>query len=190
MYFTFIHSWSTVGAFKISFFKWSFIWHIWHVCNVVLNLLIRRCCSPQSQVLCALWKLFLIRTQKVPLLLNLMDDLLAGMWNCPSPRFGSRKCYSSRGWGERHAVIEVFTTRRECDGTENVGDSDAWLNRLLCTECRVALWVAMPPFIVLKLKGSLIRELHYCTACSFSDIEARRTKTMSAKSDDSQQARW
>lgn len=51
----------------------------------------------QSQVLCALWKLFLIRTQKVPLLLNLMDDLLAGMWDCPSPRFGSRKCYPSRG---------------------------------------------------------------------------------------------
>lgn len=66
-----------------------------------------------------------------------------------------------------HAVIEVFTTRQKCDGTENVGDSDAWLNRLLCTDWRVALWVVMPPFIVLKLKGSLIRELHYCTACSF-----------------------
>lgn len=66
-----------------------------------------------------------------------------------------------------HAVIEVFTTRQKCDGTENVGDSDAWLNRLLCTDCRVALWVVMPTFIVLKLKGSLIRELHYCTACSF-----------------------
>lgn len=117
----------------------------------------------QSQVLCALWKLCLIRTQKVPLLLNLMDDLLAGMWDCPSPRFGSRKCYPSGG----HAVIEVFTTRQKCDGTENVGDSDAWLNRLLCTDWRVALWVVMPLFIALKLKASLIRELHYCTACSF-----------------------
>lgn len=29
------------------------------------------------------------------------------------------------GWGGRHAVIEVFTTGQECDGTENAGDSDA-----------------------------------------------------------------
>lgn len=118
----------------------------------------------QSQVLCALRKLFLIRTQKVPLLLNLMDELLAGMWNCPGPRFGSRKCYSSRGG---HAVIEVFTTRQKCDGTENVGDSDAWLNRLLCTDCRAALWIVMLPFIVPRLKGSPIRERHYSTPCSF-----------------------
>ena len=38
-----------------------------------------------------------LRTQKVPLLLNLMDELLAGMWNCPALCFGSRKFYSSRG---------------------------------------------------------------------------------------------
>lgn len=45
-----------------------------------------------------------------------------------------------RGGGGAHCtVIEVFTTRQKCDGTENVGDSDAWLNRLLCTDWRVAL---------------------------------------------------
>lgn len=66
-----------------------------------------------------------------------------------------------------HAVIEVFTTRQKCDGTENVGDSDAWLNRLLCTDCRAALWIVMLPFIVLRLKGSPIRERHYSTPCSF-----------------------
>lgn len=67
----------------------------------------------------------------------------------------------------RHAVIEVFTTRQKCDGTKNVGDSDAWLNRLLCTDCRAALWIVMPHFIVLRLKGSPLRELHYSTPCSF-----------------------
>lgn len=122
------------------------------------------CCPPQSQVLCALWKLLLIRTQKVPLLLNLMDDLLVGMWDCPSSPLRSKKALFLEGG---HAVIEVFTTRQECDGTENVGDSDAWPNRLLCTDCGVALWVAMPPFIVLQLKGSLITALRYCTVCSF-----------------------
>lgn len=62
-------------------------------------------------------------------------------------RFGSRKRHPFRGvcvcvrvyvracvCRVAHAVvIEVFTTRQKCDGTENVGDSDAWLNRLLCT---------------------------------------------------------
>lgn len=122
------------------------------------------CCPPQSQVLCALRKLLLIRTQKVPLLLNLMDDLLVGMWDCPSSPLWSKKALLLEGG---HAVIEVFTTRQECDGTENVGDSDAWPNRLLCTDCGVALWVVMPPFIVLQLKGSLITALRYCTVCSF-----------------------
>lgn len=90
--------WSTIVTLKITIFKLSFIWHILekHMpCGAEPfdTLLL----FTQSQVLCALWKLFLIRTQKVPLLLNLMDDLLAGMWDCPSPCFGSRKCYSSRG---------------------------------------------------------------------------------------------
>lgn len=135
--------------------------------NKILILFFQRrafCCPPQSQVLCALWKLLLIRTQKVPLLLNLMDDLLVGMWDCPSSPLRLKKALFLEGG---HAVIEVFTTRQECDGTENVGDSDAWLNRLLCTDCGVALWVMMPPFVVLQLKGSLITPLCYCTVCSF-----------------------
>lgn len=87
-------------------------------------------------------------------------------WNVklprPPPRF--KKVLSLAGG---HAVIEVFTTRQKCDGTENVGDSDAWLNRLLCTDCRAALWIVMPHFIVLRLKGSPLGELHYSTPCSF-----------------------
>lgn len=148
--------------------------------NTTVNVLTRHCFPRKVKSSVVWWKPLLIRTQKVPLLLNLMDDLLAGMWDRPSspyphPRLGSRKCYSSRGecvgragegWGCAHCtVIEVFTTRQKCDGTENVGDSDAWLNRLLCTDWRVALWVVMPPFIVPKLKGSLIREPRHCTAC-------------------------
>lgn len=90
--------WSTVVTLKITIFKLSFILHTLekhmpYGAEPFDTLLL----FTQSQVLCALWKLFLIRTQKVPLLLNLMDDLLAGMWDYPSPRFGSRKCYSSRG---------------------------------------------------------------------------------------------
>ncbi len=140
----------------------------------------------QSQVLCALQKLFLIRTQKVPLLLNLMDELLAGMWNCPGPHFGSKKVlFLEVG----HAVIEVFTTRQKCDGTENVGDSDAWLNRLLCTDCRAALWIVMPLFIVLRLKGSPIRQQYYSTSALF-DTTVHRTKTMSAKPDGPQKRLW
>lgn len=86
-----------------------------------------------------------------------------------APRFGSRKCNSWRGVGEGggHAVIEVFTTGQECDGTENVGDSDAWASRLVCTGCGVVLWVVMPPFIVLQLKGPFITEARHCTVRSF-----------------------
>lgn len=87
-------------------------------------------------------------------------------WNVklPWPPLRFKKVLFLEG---RHAVIEVFTTRQKCDGTENVGDSDAWLNRLLCTDQRAALWIVMPHFIVLRLKGSPIRELHYSTPCSF-----------------------
>lgn len=87
-------------------------------------------------------------------------------WNVklPWPPLWFKKVLFLEG---RHAVIEVFTTRQKCDGTENVGDSDAWLNRLLCTDCRAALWIVMPDFIVLRLKGSPLRELYYSTPCSF-----------------------
>lgn len=87
-------------------------------------------------------------------------------WNVklPRPPLWFKKVLFLEGG---HALIEVFTTGQKCDGTENVGDSDAWLNRLLCTDSRAALWIAMPPFIVLRLKGSPIRELHYSTSCSF-----------------------
>lgn len=87
-------------------------------------------------------------------------------WNVklPWPPLWFKKVLFLEG---RHAVIEVFTTRQKCDGTENVGDSDAWLNRLLCTDCRAALWIVMPHFIVLRLKGLPIRELHFSTPCSF-----------------------
>lgn len=87
-------------------------------------------------------------------------------WNVkvPRPPFWFKKVPFLKG---RHAVIEVFTTRQECDGIENVGDSDAWLGRLLCTDCRAALWIVMPHFIVLRLKGLPLRELHYSTPCSF-----------------------
>lgn len=87
-------------------------------------------------------------------------------WNVklPWPPFWFKKVLFLKG---RHAVIEVFTTRQKCDGIENVGDSDAWLNRLLCTDCRAALWIVMPHFIVPRLKGLPLRELHYSTPCSF-----------------------
>lgn len=58
--------------------------HLENDCFAALSFLIGCCCAPQSQLRCALWKLLLIRTQKAPLLLNLMDDPLVGMWDCPS----------------------------------------------------------------------------------------------------------
>lgn len=64
-------------------------------------------------------------------------------------------------------MIEVFTTRQKCDGIESACDSDTWLNRLLRTDRRAALCVVMPYFIVLRLKGSPLWELHYSTPCSF-----------------------
>lgn len=89
---------STGAALKKTMFTLSFIWHrSYRHTSCSAEPFDTLLLFTQSQVLCALWKLFLIRTQKVPLLLNLMDELLAGMWNCPGPRFGSRKCYSSRG---------------------------------------------------------------------------------------------
>lgn len=90
----------------------------------------------------------------------------------------------------RHAVIEVFTTRQKCDGTENVGDSDAWLNRLLYTDCRAALWIVMPHFIVLRLKGSHLREMWAALPPALFDIEVQSTKSMSAQQDKAQQTVW
>lgn len=57
-------------------------------------------------------------------MLNLMDDPL--VWNVRLPQLPSfvQESAIPRGGGG-HAVIEVFTTRQECDGTQNVGDSDA-----------------------------------------------------------------
>lgn len=82
----------------------------------------------------------------------------------------------------RHTVIEVFTTRQKCDGVVNAGDSDAWLNRLWCTDCGADLPVAMPDFIVLRLKGSPLRELQYLTPPFFPlPIAVHRRVTVSTR---------
>lgn len=163
-------------------FKRPSIWHLGfadtRATRHALNLFVHwhRCC-PQSQVLCVIWKLFLIRTQGGAIIAQ--SDGWAVGWNVrlPRPPLWFKKELFLEG---RQAVIEVFTTREKCDGTENVGDSDAWLNRLLCTDSGAALWVVMPDFIVPRLKGSPLGELHYSSP-ALSDKAARRTKTTSAE---------
>lgn len=100
-------------------------------------------------------------------------------WNVRLPQLPALDQESKVFLEGGHAVIEVFTTRQECDGTENVSDSDAWPNRLRCTDCGVALWVVTPPFIVLQLKGSFIMVLRNCTVCSFWSGKARNKNYIS-----------
>lgn len=57
----------------------------------------------------------------MPLLLNLMDELGKNVKVPWPPLWFKKVLFLEVG----QAVIEVFTTGQKCDGTENVGDSDA-----------------------------------------------------------------
>lgn len=99
------------------------------------------CCPPQSQLLCALWKLLLIRTQKVPLLLNLMDDPLVGMWDCPSSSLWIKKVrYSLRGdtlWlkylrQDRNVMAQRMWVTVTHDRTDYCVQTAEWPSELWC----------------------------------------------------------